>query len=156
PYTVIQFVSRAVRFLLKSAGAEQKTESVAVVEAPASSQPSPVPEPSAVRTLPDTIKKIVGEFFRPFRQFALLWCLLLLLTDKAVLIWIALVVILLRVIAVLVKLVRLAIISVNWLSELENKIKAYAEGLISKIMAAPEGSNYSLDIRNAFNMLVGI
>lgn len=76
----------------------------------------------------------------PFVRFSLLWCLLLLLTTRPTLLWIALVVVLAHIGRALVKIVGATILTTNWLAQLEDRIKAQAERWISEILAASESA----------------
>ncbi|HEY5176753.1 MAG TPA: hypothetical protein VII95_14425 [Terriglobales bacterium] len=76
----------------------------------------------------------------PFVRFSLLWCLLLLLTSSRILLSIALAVVLLHIARALVAIVGVAVLSTNWLSQLEDRIKSKAETWIAGILSANESA----------------
>jgi hypothetical protein len=107
--------------------------------------PSPVVQPSSFAAKPPEgspastkkqSRRIRQLVTTPFLRFSLLWCLLLLLTSRPVLLWIALAVVLLHIGRVLVAIVGVAVFSTNWLSQLEDRIRARAETWINHILAA--------------------
>jgi len=79
-----------------------------------------------------------GIILRPFRKFLLLWCLLLLVTSHRELLLIALIVVLFQLCRLLIQVFALAVVSSNWLGELEQRIKNYADDLISQVLLAKE------------------
>jgi hypothetical protein len=89
----------------------------------------------------------------PFRQFVLLWCLLLVLASHQLLVWIALIVVLFQLARFLIQVFAFAIISSSWLGELEHRIRSYADGLIGKILMAKE---ITQDLHNVWVMLTAL
>jgi hypothetical protein len=92
------------------------------------------PEGSA----PAEKRSLFGIILRPFRKFLLLWCLLLLVASHRGLLLIALIVVLFQLCRLLIQVFALAVISRNWLGELEQRIKNYADDLIGKLLLAKE------------------
>ncbi len=96
------------------------------------------PDPTV--TAKPVLRRALEFLVRPFARFSLLWCLLLLLTTHPLLQWIALVVVLLHIGRALAAIVGVAILSTNWLSQLEDRIKSSAENWINKVLNANEAS----------------
>jgi hypothetical protein len=83
-------------------------------------------------------RSLFGIILRPFRKFLLLWCLLLLVASHRGLLLIALVVVLVQLCRLLIQVFALAVVSSNWLGELEQRIRGYADDVISKLLCAKE------------------
>jgi hypothetical protein len=117
----------------------------ALVQAPPTTQAAvtEIPESNA-QTEKQSLFSIV---LRPFRRFLLLWCLLLLVASHRGLLLIALIVVLFQLCRLLIQVFALAVVSSNWLGELEQRIKNYADGLISKLLLAKE---ITQDFQNVF------
>ena len=101
-------------------------------------------------------KGILVDLMRPFRQFSLLWCLLLLLSSNRVLIWIALVVVLLHLVRLLWKVFALAVFSIKWLMRIEDDIREFAESLLAKVAALPKGLELTQDLRLLVSKVVAL
>ena len=101
-------------------------------------------------------RKLLRHWFRPFLQFTLLWCLLLLLSSHRWLLWTALIIVLAHLARTLVMVVVLAVFSVKGLSQLEDRIKTYAEGLVAKILGLPEQLEPTEDLRQAWLSITGL
>lgn len=114
-------------------------------------QPLTVPgtvQPANAPNAASTTPQIEGARFRwrslaerislPFRQFTLLWCFLLLLTSRPLLLWVALAIVITHVVRFLIAVTTLVLLSSNWLTEIESKVKKYAEGLIQQVVSAKE------------------
>jgi len=109
-------------------------------------------------TGPSIWKKIVTDMSRPFRQFTLLWCLLLLLTSHLTLFWIALLIVLAHLFRALLRILRFAVFSMSWLTQLEDKLKNYAEGLVGRILATREEEEnpQNVGLRNTLAALTAL
>jgi hypothetical protein len=79
-----------------------------------------------------------GMILRPFRKFLLLWCLLLLVASHRGLLLVALIVVLFQLCRLLIQVFALAVVSSNWLGELEQRIRNYADDVIGKLLLAKE------------------
>jgi hypothetical protein len=96
-----------------------------------------VTEPTE-RNAPAEKRSLFGIILRPFRKFLLLWCLLLLVASHRGLLLIALIVVLFQLCRLLIQVFALAVVSSNWLGELEQRIRGYADDVISKLLRAKE------------------
>jgi len=118
-------------------------------------QPTPVHAPPTRLAVTETPKgnapaekrSLFGAILRPFRKFLLLWCLLLLVTSHRDLLLIALIVVLFQLCRLLIQVFSLAVVSSNWLGELEQRIRNYADDLIGKVLLAKE---ITQDFQNLF------
>jgi len=108
-------------------------EQPVVVQAPQSVVPQTPPESQARNK-----RSVLGIALRPFMHFALLWGLLLLLASHRLFVWIALFVVLFHLAKFLIGAFALAIISRNWLGQLEQRLRKYADELINKALLAKE------------------
>jgi len=159
PYILATLGYRSLRSLYRIFGTPESqpaTAQVMVVQPASTTNKQTTGAEQNRRTILSGFLHVLWELFRPFRQFVLLWCLLLLLTHNTALIWIALVVILLRLVFVLFKTVMLAILSMNWLSQLEEKIRSRVEDAISKILGVPEDADYPPDLKAVLGGLYGV
>jgi len=120
-----------------SGGKEGPTAEAKVLEAkvvPALG-PSEKPPPPVERR--NIWRGFLSNVWRPFRQFALLWCLLLLLSSKLLLVWLALAVVLFQLGRVLARVAAIAVFSLKWLTGLDERIRAYLEDSLQKLASLP-------------------
>jgi hypothetical protein len=118
---------------------------------------SPVskPQPQVVGERSFSLRNILRHSLRPFFQFTLLWSLLLLLASHRWLLWAALIIVLAHLARTLIKVLALAVFSIKGLSQLEDRIKKYAENLIVKILST-ERFEPTQDLRQAWMSITGL
>lgn len=102
-----------------------------------------------------SLRSVLRHSLRPFFQFTLLWSLLLLLASHRWLLWAALIIVLAHLARTLVKVLGLAVFSIKGLSQLEDRIKKYAENLIAKILSL-EQIEPTQDVRQAWMSITGL
>ena len=93
---------------------------------------------------------------RPFNQFTLLWCLLLLLSSNAILLWTALIIVLIHLLRSMIKVIRLVFISVAQLEDIDKPLRTYVERLLEKLHGLPKDSELSGKQKTVVNSLTGI
>jgi hypothetical protein len=96
---------------------------------------------------------ITAHLTRVFRRFTFLWCALIVVATKLPLLWTAVVVVLAHTGRTLLTIFQFVWRSSNWLGDLENKIKDYADGLIRK---AVEAGEITEDLRSVWSGLVAL
>lgn len=87
---------------------------------------------------------------KPLRRFTFLWFFLLAITTHEMLMRIALAIVLIHVAFALVAVLRFTVFSASVLSQLEDKITHYAEGLIAKIQSVNRDTDPSQELRNTW------
>lgn len=112
----------------------QVSPSALEISGPTKSLP-PVPTATPTPEANFRWKAFVRHWFRPFSQFTILWCLLLLLTPHRWLLIIALLIVLAHLARTLIFVVGFAFLSVKNLSQLDARIKTYVERLIATVLS---------------------
>jgi hypothetical protein len=113
------------------------------------------PQPQVIGERTFSVRNIFRHSLRPFFQFTLLWSLLLLLASHRWLLWAALIIVLAHLARTLFKVLVLAVFSIKGLSQLEDRIKKYAENLITKILNAGQ-IEPTQDLRQAWMSISGL
>jgi hypothetical protein len=123
---------------------------------------APGPPPQAEQTVfsshsPDQEEegfwdKVVRHALRPFRQFTLLWCLLLLLTTHRWLLGASLLVVSAQLLSLLIGIVALSFTSTSWFSKLSRGFQEMMEKLIVKVVQAKD-FGVTQEVRNAWSAL---
>lgn len=83
---------------------------------------------------------------RPFRQFTILWCLLLLLSSNTWLIRGALVIVIFHLFRTIGRILRITVFSITWLAQLEERLKRWGENLIAVVLAGSKRTEIEKDI----------
>lgn len=99
---------------------------------------------------------LIANASKPLRQFALLWCLLLLLSSKHALVWLALVVVLLQLSRALYRALTGAVFSLKWLSSIEDEIRTNTQGLLQKLMAVADDVGVDQALKDLVQRAVGV
>lgn len=161
-YYIIRMLLRVIRFLYDTFS-QEKVTGLAIPAVPPgteahSATPRALAAPSETGKAQPPWKKLLLEVSRPVRQFTLLWGLLLLLSSKPWILWIALTVVILHLFRALFKILILTVFSIRWLSGLEDRLKAYAEGLIAKVLDASQRreADKQADIRKWLGTLISL
>lgn len=152
-YLVLSFIFTRLRGG-NSANPQAPTSSV--IEVPNPKTPPALPSSAQPHWSWRFLRASVLELSRPFRQFTLLWGLLLLLSSKPILIGIALAIVLAHIARALLKIGFFSILSFKWLSQVEEKLKSYAEGLIKNVLDIPLEGELNQDLNLKVLQLVGI
>jgi hypothetical protein len=93
---------------------------------------------------------------RPFRQFTLLWCLLLLFTTHQHLLELALAIVVIHIVFILVTILRVTLFSAGILANLEGRIRENTDALLAKISCVTRETEATPDLRNTWTNLSGI
>ena len=96
--------------------------------------------------------KVARHTLRPFRQFTLLWCLLLLLTTHRWLLSASLVIVSLQLLSLLIGVIALSFTSNGWFSKLSQGFQQMVEQLILKVTQAKD-AGVTQEVRNAWSTL---
>ncbi len=158
----IRLLLGAIRLFYKMFFPEESAALVAPAQEPTETVPvlpsQSVTKTSGKRTRRAFGKRLALDVSRPIRQFTLLWGLLLLLSSRPWLVWVALAIIMAHLFRTLLKILVLTVFSMKWLSGLEGKLEAYAEGLITKVLEASqkaEGTKQT-EVRKWLGILIGL
>lgn len=93
-----------------------------------------IPEPPEQ---PQTLwQKFLVDVIRPFKRFTLLWCLLLLLTTRRWLAYVALAIVSVHLTVLLFDVLKLSLATDGWFSKVAKNLQAQMEGHIRKITEA--------------------
>lgn len=110
----------------------------------------------------ETAKKGIGfaeirsALTRPFRQFTLLWCFLLLFTTHTRLLQLALGIVVIHIVYILVAILRLTLGFGGVLTRLETYIRTTTETLLAKVAFVTRESAANDDLRNTWTRISGI
>lgn len=159
-YLLARLLFALVRFFFrlsdKEWGAVERSAPNKVVEVKVIAPSGQLEQPKLKPMTQGWWKKAISISFLPFRQYALLWCLLLLLSSRADLVWTALVVILFHLARSLIRMVRLTFVSLAWLGKLEAFAKTRVEGLLGRFAALPKEAELTGELKKSAGILIAI
>jgi hypothetical protein len=161
PFVFLYLVIRSGFWLLSCAFKAFRPTEIAEISTPVleiSGQTKKAPEPegaaSSIRKNRFSWWLFLKHWLRPFLQFTILWCLLLLLTSHWWLLATALVIVLVHLGRTLVMVVGFAVFSVKGLSQLDARIRAHVERLISQVLS--EQSIATEDLRKTWAWITAL
>lgn len=152
-FLVIRLAYRFGRIFFRTNKPLKAVEVAQTALAPSQLQTPTVVGAPRKRQILDRIRR---EILRPFLQFTLLWALLLLLTSHRWLLMTALIIVLAHLARTLIKVSALAVFSIKGLSQLEVRIKGWAEKLIEKAILASRQAEDTQDVRQAWISISGL
>jgi hypothetical protein len=170
PFIMLFHVGRlAVRLILKLGKFMNGAEADESAEVPYYAQLSlPILTPVAKATVPDVsqvateagerkpfARKLTNLFWRPFRRYTLLWCVLLLLTTHRIFIYLALGIVLLRLVDLVIGVLALSFTANGWFTKISAQINRLIDDHMSKISSAKD-SAVTQEVKNAWLGLRGI
>ena len=103
-----------------------------------------------------TWKAVLHAIIRPFRNFTILWCFLLLLTTHRRLMELALGIVVIHVAFVLKAILQVTLFSAGVLSNLESRISENTDTWLGKVASVTRDTEPTQDLRTAWMNLTGI
>lgn len=159
-YLLARLLFALVRFFFRLSEKEsrgvQRSAPNRVVELKVIAPPGQPEQPRLKAMTEGWWKKAISTSSLPFRQFALLWCLLLLLSSRPGLVWTALVVILFHLARSLIRMVGFTFVSFAWLGKLEALAKTRVEELLGRFAALPKDAELTGELKKSAWVLIAI
>lgn len=124
---------------------------VALTTQPATVNQSVVPASVVSTATPK--RNLRSRLSLPFRSFTIVWCILLLATNKPLIALGALLVLVVHVSRFLVNLTRLLTKTQQFLADAERKVMSYAMNLLNTVMSASDESLANEDVARAVTLL---
>ena len=122
-----------------------------LVAAAAPSSPQ-IAVPQLVEPKQTLWQKILTYAIRPFKQFTLLWCLLLLLTTHQWLAYIALAIVSIHIFVLLIRVLKMSFTTDGWLSKIAKNLQGQMEDHIRRIIDA-RNAELTQETRQAWTAL---
>jgi len=159
-YLLARLLFALVRFIFRlferESGVAEPLAADNVIEAELIAPSAQSTQPKLKANAATWCKKAISAILLPFRRFALLWCLLLLLSSRTGLVWTALVVILFHLVKSLIRMASLTFVSFTWLGKLEAFAKTRVEELIAKFDVLPKDVELTADLKKSAGVLIAI
>jgi hypothetical protein len=157
PFVLVFLAARTAYFLWRTVIRRQQSAKSAAITQAISTQVQPQTAALAIASpKPGMWDRVRRDVFRPFFQFTLLWGVLLLLTSRRWLLCAALAIVLFHLARTLVTVSSFAVFSLKGLSQLEERIRGWAENLIRTAIAASKQAGDTQDLRKTWGAITAL